>query len=437
MMGNEYNELKRNTALFVGLIVVLLYLCYSSTFLTDYLTNDEMAVVGKRFSVLSHMKTTFFVFGRGLFGLYQALVYNFVGFDSFRIQLVRFANFFSLVLVAIVLFRYVTLKSKSAVFALMFVLFFYAQPAFHGLMGYSLQLISNSQPAIWLSLLSFYLHFHFFVKRPMPGIVRYGVVLIVFLLAMQSTQSYAFFSVILVATLLLFDRECDFRRITSYLLIGIVAFVLSFVAYKIGIEYLHSMGREGYKLGEHAVSEAMTNPLRVIAKALNPFFYWSAFKFWNYPFPFHDIKPIGMREQNIADILMVVWMSLVAAAIYLQFRSRPGEGRRLIASWLLVLVAMGLGALFLVADSPTRIIEHRPNMTLILSGLVILTGGWAMRQLAEKISVVNARRAGYVVSVYVILSLFGAQADTAKNLVNLRADQLKFIKAELSAKPEG
>ena len=141
-------------------LVIILYLMYSPTFLVDYLMNDEWGNIGLSPIYLRQRSARyFFTHGRGLFGIYQWLVYSFVEYDPLRVQFIRFVNFASIATIAVILLRFVEARSKSRAFAFFTILFFLSQPSFQSMMGYSLQLISNSQPSIWLSLLAFYLHF--------------------------------------------------------------------------------------------------------------------------------------------------------------------------------------------------------------------------------------------------------------------------------------
>ncbi len=56
------------------LFVVVVYLMYSATFLSDYLMNDEWAFIGRPLDIydLARMvRFNFYSLGRGLFGAYQ------------------------------------------------------------------------------------------------------------------------------------------------------------------------------------------------------------------------------------------------------------------------------------------------------------------------------------------------------------------------------
>ena len=59
---------------------------YSTVFLTDYLMNDEWFNIGSNPGLRESTTAAFFFWGRGLFGVYQTLVYRFAGYDPLRIQ---------------------------------------------------------------------------------------------------------------------------------------------------------------------------------------------------------------------------------------------------------------------------------------------------------------------------------------------------------------
>ena len=58
-------------------------------------------------------------------------------------------------------------------------------------MAYSLQFILNTQPAMWFSLLAFYVFF-LVDDRRIAKSLRWGAAFLLFTLALQSTQTFAF-----------------------------------------------------------------------------------------------------------------------------------------------------------------------------------------------------------------------------------------------------
>lgn len=434
MNETKSNFENNNQAFYYLLIFVLLYLCYSSIFLTDYLMNDEMVrIFTNKSQHIESARSLFLKYGRGIYGFFRSITFSFIDHDPFKIQIVRFFHFFSLSIIAIVLFRFIQIQSKNAAFSLLVILFYFSQPSMQGVMGYSLTLFPGIQPAIWLSLLSFYLHFYYFKKKNIPVFIKNGTVFFILMLSMQSTQTYAFFSMIFVTTILLFDKNVNFKVVVNYLIICTIVFLVSGVMYKLGADYLQEIGRKGYHLGDGAISHLMSEPVQVILKALNPASYFSAFTLWNYSFPLHSVPPLGEMKKTIATAVSFVWVATVFYAIFCEYRKPETDRYNLIIRWVLILVTIGFGVLFLVSESPLEVIYHRPHMTLVLSGLVVLIGAWAILQLSGQLLALK-RGTHYILVAYVIFSFFGAQSGVLRNIVGTRAAQLEFIKTELSSK---
>jgi hypothetical protein len=428
-------EIRADWLPMVGL-AIMLFLMYSSTFLTDYLMNDEWAHLGNRTAdALTAMEYGYRLYGRGLFGLYEKLVYDFVDFNTARIQFVRFVNFASIACIAVFLLAFLQGRTKSAYFAFFVALLLFSQLPWQGLMGYSLQLISNSQPAMWLSLLAFYLCFYAFERSTLPIPLQAAIVFLILMLAMQSTQLYAFVATIPVAFLALTDWQKRKRRVTGFLIIAFAVLALSALAYGATVQALHIRGEEAYRLGEQGFSQFTGQPMAVIANALNPLAYWSVFKLWTFPFPFHNISPMSeLREQQLAVAVMVAWLCLVLGALYIELRQSTREDRRdVVFKWLAVLCCFALAAVFLIADSPSRIIDHRPHVYLTFSGLVILTGAYAIRVIASKWRFLQGSAAKAIAAVFVVSLAFGAQAGVLRNMVDNHKSQIDFMRTELLA----
>jgi len=433
-----------------AILVVLLYLMYSSTFLSDYLMNDERGVIGRETvndergvigretgNVISAISSYYYRYGRGLFGLYQKLVYDFVGFDTGRIQLIRFVNFSSIAIIAVALLKFLEKKMKDRLFAFFTILFFLSQLPFQGLMGYSLQLFSNSQPSMWLSLLAFYLFFFVFERRRISYLLQAGTVLLILLLAMQSTQTYAFFGIIPAAYLALSDWKNKKRRILTFILIAVVVFVISILAYQTGLNFLSlEGGQEAYDPGERGLSELFENPIKVILIAINPRTYWSVFKFWTFPFPIQNLPPIlNIVKKYISLLLMTIWFGIVIASIFIEIkRASRNERLAIISKWLTVLGCFGLGAVFIIADSPLEIVDHKPHFLLTFSGLVIFTGAYAIEVITSRYSLLQNGRIRAITGIVILMTAFGAQAGVLRNIVNIHARQIDFIRQELLVK---
>jgi len=131
---------------------------------------------------------------------------------------------------------------------------------------------------------------------------------------------------------------------------------------------------------------------------------------------------------------MIAWLSLVLGALYIELRQAIGEERRdVVFKWLAVLCCFALAAVFLVADSPSLIIDHRPHIYLTFSGLVILTGAYALRVLASRWTFLQSRAAKVIAAALVVALAFGAQAGVLRNMVGNNERQIDFIRTELLA----
>lgn len=408
-----------------------LYLMYSPVFLSDYLMNDEWYLIGSRPGLRGSAREAFFVWGRGLFGIYSALVYRFAGYDPFRIQLVRFVNFASLATIALLLFVFLRTRSKNVWFSFFAVLFLFSQPSFQGSMAYSLQLISNTQPAMWLSLLAFYLHFHIRDGR-FPKPLLLAATFLVLVLAMQSTQTYAFFSMVPLTYLTLSDWKNQHRKISEFLVLALLVFLLSSLMYTLGIHYWHSHGHQAYKLGEEGIEAMGGHPFQVLLHAANPLTYWSAFEMWSYPFPFHDVAPLWKLKIGGALLIMAVWAMLLSWAVVIEAREGTTQERRgIFLKWLAVFVYMGFAAVFIVADSPLAVIEHRPHLVLTFSGIAILSAAYSLEVLTSRHQALRTRLPKALIIVIVAMTAFGAQAAILRGYVDNRMEQMDFIRTQL------
>jgi hypothetical protein len=405
---------------------------YSPVFLADYLMNDEWSNIGSRDGLSEAVRNAFFVWGRSLFGVYSTLIYRFVGYDPFRIQVVRFLNFASFAAIAIFLFAFLRNKGQNALFSLLIVLFLFSQPSFQGAMAYSLQMISNTQPAMWLSLMALYIHFSSRPERIGPRL-RLAAVFLCLLLAMQSTQTYAFFCMAPLAYLILCDRNNQRRKIVEFLALSSVVFLVSTLAYKAGLHYWHVHGKHGYPLGEEGVRALGQHPIAVLLHALNPNTYWSAFEVWNYPFPFHSTPPLGTLKVTAAFCVMIAWAIFICWALRTEILDRTREERReTLFKWIAVLVCLAFGALFVVADSPLASREHRPHVVMTFVGVATFTAAYSWRTLAVKYRWLGSRISQALGIFVVAMIVFGAQAGVVRGYVNNRAEQLDFVRTELS-----
>lgn len=415
-------------------LAAALYLMYSPVFVTDYLMNDEWQLIGSRASLTQSAKEAFLFWGRGLFGIYCTLVYRFVGYDPFRIQIIRFVNFASLVAVALLLFWFLAKRAKNVWLAFFVILFFYSTGSLQEGMAYSLQLISNMQPALWFSLAAFYVYFCVDERR-FSTPLRLGAAFLLLLCAMQSTQTFAFFGMVPLTYLALSDWRRQRRKIMEFIVVAVLVLIVSTLSYKTALGYLHTHGRQGYALAEGSLDAAGQHPLAVLLHAANPFTYWSAFEIWSYPFPFHFIPPLRDWRIGIAMCLMGAWAILLLGTLLIEAREEPAHERKeVFEKWLAVLVCLGLNAVFVVADSPLVTIEHRPHMVFTFVGIAIFSATYCVQVLAAKYPALRRTPVRAAGVVFVVLIALGAQAGTLRGYVNNRMQLLNFIRTEAMAK---
>ena len=408
-------------------LATALYLMYSPVFLTDYLMNDEWFYIGSRPGLRESAIDAFFFWGRGLFGIYQTLVYRFAGYDPLRVQIVRFVNFASLVAIALLLFVFLTKKSENRWFSFFVILVLFSTASIQELMAYSLQLISNTQPAMWFSLLAFYVFFLVDDRRLVKPL-RWGAAFLLFTLALQSTQTFAFFCMVPLTYLTLCDWKSQRRKIPEFVALALLAFLVSTLTYRTGLHYWHSHGMHGYKLGEQAVEAAGQHPLQVLLRAANPLTYWSAFEIWSYPFPLHAVRPAMKMKIGIALCLLCAWAVIFLWAAFIEVRERAD-----VVKWLAVLVYLGFGATFIIADSPLVTIEHRPHVVLTFVGIVILSAAYSLQVLAKAYPALGGRMPTVLAIIVVSMIALGAQAGTLRGYVIDRMRLLDFIRAEVTA----
>jgi len=414
-------------------LIAVLYLMYSPAFTTDYLMNDEMHLIGTHRDLLREVQFQFFAYGRGLWGALNWAAYEFAGYQTWRWQLVRFVSFLSMALVGVWLFRFLSNISKRPVFAFFVVLFFFSQPSFQGISGYSFGVIAGTVPAIWLSLLAFYLYFQVFPNRGVNNIFAGCAVFGLLVAASQATQTYAYFAMVPASYLILADVVRR-RRTLVFLSAAALSFGVSAFVYKVGADHWSRLGHDAYPLGTEGIDALASSPLEVIRNAATPATYWSAFRIWTYPYPFHDTPPMETATKTAAALaIMSAFALLLGAALLIELvRCRRGERRGLLAKWALALCCLAFGAVFIVADSPLEVAQHRPHIVLTFIGICVFTGAYALRTISSAVPIVRSAAARGIGVALVAATAFGAQADFSRNLILPRKDELDFIRTELS-----
>lgn len=420
-----------------ALLAVGVFLMYGSSLTTDYLMNDEMYHVGRKIHAWHEVRFQFFSYGRALWGLFTWLVYTFVGYDTLRIQLVRFTSLASFAVMAVVLFRFLQARSRNTPLAFFTVLFFLSLPSFQGISGYSLGVIAGSVPASWLSLGAFFLYFSARPRRTTEELVALGAVFVLIVAAMQATQTYAFLAVVPLSFAILTGAVEDRRRAVKFLAVAIASFLVSSLVFKLGVDHWIRSGHQPYPLGAEGLDALATSPFQVALTAINPVTYWSAFRVWSYPYPFHSTLPLDeVVKRAMALGIMTFWIVLVGAAILTELRAGDRTARRGIAAkWLLVAVCLGFGAVFILADSPLEAINHRPHIVMTFAGVCAFTGAYALMVLAGSYRIVASPVVkGLGIAVVIMLTL-GAQTSFVRGVVGPRAQELEFIRTELGRRP--
>jgi len=422
--------------IFISGLVLTLYLMYSPTFLVDYLMRDEWEWVGLKPppNLIAPFANYFYRSGRGLFGVFQIFVIDFAGYATSRIQAVRFVSFVSLSLMAVILYLFLKKQTNRPWIAFFAVLLFMSQPAMQLLMGYSFILISGTLPSIWLSYCSFYLYFYGFESRGLPKYAQLIILFVLLVLAMQAMQTFAFFALIPTAFLALTDWDVRKKRIIELLIVSLLVYSFSVGIYKYNLDHLTEMGRTSYKVGQQGVDSLFEQPLDIFLFAIDPRVYYSVFKMWTYPYPFQNTSELSnLTEKILSAGVMIVWMGFLLASFFVELRgkSRP-EFIGLVMKWMSVMFCLGIAATFVIADSPGVVIDHRPHVLFLFSGLVVVTWAYAVHVLVDHIKFMQSPKLQMVVGILLLWLVVGAQSDIIRNVVLVQARQLDFIRFEMT-----
>ncbi len=414
------------------LLFCSLFLVYAPSFTVDYLTNDEVGMIGTDWRDYDF---TYHALAHGrLLSNYRPFIYEFVGYSPTRVQLVRFVFFLGLAAIAILLQRFLARESKRPWFSFFTILFLFSQLPFQTFSGFSLDLVSYVLPTVTLSLAAFWLHYYVFPRRGTSRWIALPVVFLLLFAAMQSAQSWAFFAMAPAAFLVLSGRRQRFVQTRSFIALGVAVLVLSVPVYLAGLEVLADQGRQGYAMGEGIFTVAKKTPLQLIGHTLNPRTYWTAFKLWNYPYPFHDTGASEGRRHDLAMTVFAIWLALAIAAFVTEMRGRADPPREIVSRWLAAVVCLGFGAFVLVAASPVWVREFRSHLTLVLSACIIFIGAHSLLVLSKRYDAFDARIARGLAIALALVTAFGAQSGLLRGYVETRADQLDFIRTELMAK---
>lgn len=188
--------------------------------------------------------------------------------------------------------------------------------------------------------------------------------------------------------LALTDWKTNKTRVIQFLLISMAVLAVSALIYKMGLKSLAAQGKAGYDVGEQGINQLSTRPLDLLLLAINPRTYWSVFKMWTFPFPFQNTPPLSNLVEKITSFaIMTVWLGIVSASVWVEFTNVGKDKKQeILFKWLAVVICTGFGAVLIIANSPSEIIDHRPHLHLIFSGIVIFTSVYANEMLMTRFS---------------------------------------------------
>ena len=138
---------------------------------------------------------------------------------------------------------------------------------------------------------------------------------------------------------------------------------------------------------------------------------------------------IGLFAPGCTSAIMIVWIAALLGTLKLEYK-RDG-----VAKWLVVLVCLGFGAIIVVADSPNEIVDHRPHVTTVMTGIVVFSFAYAIQSLTQRYTIFTWPAMKIMAAGLIIFMTFGAQSNVYRGIVLNRASMINFMRAELSSKP--
>jgi len=443
------------------LLFLILFLIYQPVLITDYLMNDEIIWIGSNMNIWEAMQSNFIKYGRGLFGLYHALVYKFVDYSPFKIQIIRFLNLVGVYGLASLFFRFCKSSFSSTAIAFFLTLFFISHPSIQGILGYSLQIISNFQPSAWLSIFAFYIYFYWSPHYPVNQLLKalkIVLTIFIFILALQSTQTYAFLCMIpLSLGILTNSHRFTLKKSLVFCLLAFICLFISAISYKFFLSINPNLS--GYKLGVSTLNDILDSPFQALKTGLNPSTYIDTFRVWNYPFGFHQLVDLDRSLKSFGSFLIfycVTIVNLLAFSIETFKAAKLSKKlfKKTIGSWTIVTICLSFGALFVFLESPLQPTQVRPHMALTLIGVItVITtySSFICRDFLKTLINFQFKSITYIqdknwrkfqkllglfLASIVIFITIGAQSNTLRNIVNVRAQALGYVRVQLMAKPK-
>jgi hypothetical protein len=408
-----------------------LFLMYSSSFTTDYLMNDELALIGQKADPMQMAIQDFYRFGRPVWGFFRTLIFNFSEYNPIRVQHMRFVNFFLISLFGLGLTYFFWDRSKNVIFTFFVVVFFMSQLPIQALNGYSLIMLGYHF-SILLSFSSFILYFYILENKNISLWVEGLGIFILLVLAMFTFQGFANFCMIPLSFYILFSKKLESKKIFRFYGLIFLSFLFSILIFTTATQN-SSYGT--YHLVRTSLFSLNNNPLEIAVNGLNPLTYWSAFKIWTFPYPFHHLAPMGKLKIIISIVLMALWVFLLAAAFFIELtKTVNGRKKYAVQKWSLIILCIFFSGIFILADSPNSIVNHRAHLLLPLNGVVIFTAAYSLKTLSSKYKILKKKALLGLSITLIILSAFGAQRGLSQGIVDIKQNQMNFIRAELSQK---
>lgn len=417
-----------NWMIFIVLFTASFFM-YSSSFTTDYLMNDELALIGQKADPIQVAVEDFYRFGRPVWGFFRTLVFNFSEYNPIRIQHMRFVNFILIISFCLGLIYFLWERSKNLPFTFFVMLFFMSQLSIQALNGYSL-IVLGYHFSILLSFSSFIFYFYVLENRNISPWLEGLAIFILLFLAMHTFQGFANFCMIPLSFYILFSKKLESKRIFRYYGLVFCSFLISSLVFFTAASN-SSFGV--YHLVKTSLFSLNNNPLKILLNALNPLTYWSAFKVWTFPYPFHHLVPSGTLKMTISTLLLVLWVFLLAAAFFIELTTRSNGRNKFIAiKWVLLILCILFSGVFILADSPDQITNHRAHLLLPFNGVIVFTAAYSLKILSSKFTIMRTKAFLGLSITLIILSAFGAQRGLSQGIVETRQNQLNFVRTELS-----
>jgi hypothetical protein len=393
--------------------------------------NDELALIGQEADPLQAAISDFYRFGRPIWGFFRTLIFNFSEFNPVRIQHMRFVNFFLISIFGLGLTYFFWDCSKNIIFAFFVVLFFMSQLSIQALNGYSLIMVGYHF-SILLSFSAFILYFYILENKNISLWVEGLAIFILLVLAMNTFQGFASFCMIPLSFYILFSNKLESKRIFRFYGLVFVSFLFSILIFTAATQ---NSPYGTYHLVKTSLFSLNNDPLKILLNALNPMTYWSAFKVWTFPYPFHHLAPMGKLKITISTVLMALWVLLLAAAFFIELiKTVNGRKKHVVQKWGSIILCIFISGIFILADSTNSIANHRAHLLLPLNGVIIFTAAYSLKTLSSEYKILKKKALLGLSIILIILSAFGAQRGLAQGIVDLRQNQLNFIRMELSQK---